>query len=363
MKQTKHPSIPPAAVVNTVQSIQSKLRRFAQHLAPPFVRIMELATGNWQTQLIYVAGKLELADLLKDGPRSVEELAKKTDTDTESLYRVMRTLASLEVFKETHPRTFETTTYGRTLEKDHPQSVLPLAKLVGEELWCGPWSNILHSVKTGEASFPHTFGKDFFGYMQENPDKWATFNSWMTRLSKLNCPIIAGSYPFSRYKKIIDVGGGQGALISHILERHPNVQGVLFDHPDVVKNADGLNDSVTSRCSIEGGDFFKSVPPGGDLYIMQQIIHDWNDELSTKILVNCRKAMKSNGRLLIVDAVIKPGNAVDINKFLDIQMLLLSGGCERTRKEFQSLLTGAGFALVKIHPTAAMHSIVEAKPV
>lgn len=353
---------PPAFVVAAVMQLQQTINNFARRLAPPHVYIMETATGNWRGQLVFAAAKLGLADLLKDGPKSVRDMAKMTGTDPDALYRVLRALAMLGIFKETENRIFVTTSYGKTLERDHPDSVLPLAQLVGEDFWAKPWAQILYSLKTGTDSFSHAIGSNIFDYLKSHPEQWSIFNAWMTRVSNMNCPVIASSFPFSNYKTIVDVGGGEGSLISHILERHPGVSGILYDLPEVVREPRGIKDSVSSRCKIEAGSFFESVPKGADIYIMQQIIHDWNDELCIKILRNCLNAMNRDGRVLIVDAVIKPGNAMDINKFLDIQMMLLTNGRERTADEFRQLLESAGLSLSAIHRTATMFSLIEAKP-
>ena len=186
----------------------------------------------------------------------------------------------------------------------------------------------------------------------------------MTVFSIVNCPVIAASYPFSGFRKVIDIGGGRGSLLAHILRQHPSVHGVLFDLPDVVQGASEIDSDISPRCEMVGGDFFKAVPEGGEIYIMQQVIHDWNDELATKILTNCRKAMADNGRLLVVDAVLAPGNVRDVNKFMDLHMLLATkGGRERTEAEFRRLFQDAGLELMRIISTASMlsFSIVEGK--
>ncbi len=280
-----------------------------------------------------------IADLLENGPKSADDIAK-----------------------ETSDRVFELTPLAETLQKNHPMSIRPFALLAGDSIWREPWDNILHSIKTGEAAFENVFKKGFFDYLNEHEDASEIFNDWMTRASYMNCPVIAASYPFSKFHKVVDIGGGQGSLLAHILRKHPTVNGVLFDLPDVVKNATEIDSAISSRCEIVGGDFFKAVPEGGDLYIMQQIIHDWNDELANKILMNCRNAMADSGRLLVVDAVIKPGNSRDLAKIADLQMLLINkGGRERTEQEFRKLFRDAGLELLRIIPTASMFSIIEGK--
>ncbi len=361
-KEEKSQSIPPAFIVNAVQSFQAGILNFANKLSPPFVQILDLGAGMMNTQIIYAVAKLGIADLLKDGPKSIDEIAKETDCNLDAIYRLLRALASVGVFKESAVGVFETTPSAEMLQKDHPMSVYPFALLVGDPLWREPWGDIMHSIKTGESSFKHIYGKNFFDYLNENKDQSELFNNWMTRVSNMNCPVIAASYPFSKYKKVVDIGGGHGSLMSHILKKHSDVIGVLFDLPIVIKNATEIDDSLANRCEKVEGDFFDSVPEGGDLYIMQQIIHDWDDKLAVKILSNCRDAMDDNARILVVDAVIKPGNKRDMNKFIDLQMLLLNkGGRERTEQEFKQLFQKAGLQMLKIIPTASMFSIIEGR--
>ncbi len=362
MKEEKSQPIPPVFLFNLVQSLQTGILNFANRLAPPFVQILTLAAGAWSTQIVYAAAKLGLADLLESRPKSTHDLAKETESNPDAIYRLMRTLASVGIFKEISDRVFELTPSAETLQENHPMSVRPLALLAGDPIWREPWGNIMHSIKTGEAAFENIFKKNFFEYLGEHKDKAEIFNNWMTRVSNMNCPVIAASYPFSKFRKVVDIGGGQGSLVAHILRKHPNINGVLFDMPDVVENAAEIDDDIASRCEIVGGDFFEAVPKGGDLYIMQQVIHDWNNALAVKILSNCRSAMANNGKILIVDAVIKSGNTRDVNKFIDLQMLLLNkGGRERTEQEFRTLFQDAGLELSRIIPTASMFSIIEGK--
>ncbi len=362
MEERKEPKIPPAFVVNLAQSVQTGIINFANHLSPPFVQMLMLAGGAWGTQMVYTAAKLGIADLLKDGPKSADDIARETKSNPDAIYRLLRALAGEGIFKETPGRMFKLTPVAETLKTNHPMSVRPFVLLAGSPVWREPWGNILHSIKTGEPAFEPVFKKGFFDYLNEHEEEWGIFNDWMTRVSNMNCPVIAASYPFSKFQRVVDIGGGQGSLLAHILRKHPAINGVLFDLPDVVKDATEIDSAIASRCEIVGGDFFKAVPEGGDLYIMQQIIHDWDDELASKILTNCRNAMADNGRLLVVDAVIKPGNSKDMNKIIDLQMLLMTkGGRERTEQEFREPFRDAGLELLRIIPTASMFSIIEGK--
>jgi hypothetical protein len=361
-KKEKLQTIPPAFIINIVQSVQARILNFANRLSPPFVHILNLAAGTMNTQIIYAAAKLGIADLLKDGPKSVDDLAKETDCNPDAIYRLLRALSSIGIFKEFSVGIFKITSSAEVLLRDHQMSVYPFALLVGDPLWREPWGDIMYSLKTGQNSFQHVYRKNFFDYLNENKDKSELFNNWMTRVSNMNCPVIAASYPFFKFKKVIDIGGGHGSLLAHILKKHPGVNGVLFDLPIVIKSATEIDDSLSSRCDKVEGSFFDLVPGGGDLYIMQQIIHDWDDERAIKILSNCRDAMTHDARILVVDAVIKPGNERDMNKFIDLQMLIINkGGKERTKQEFKQLFQKAGLKLLKIIPTASMFSIIEGR--
>lgn len=352
---------PPIIAVKLIKFLQNFLDNIRSEIAPPFVHVMEMAAGGMKSQLIFLAGKMELADRLKDGPKSVSQLAKELSCNEEALYRFLRALSPFKIITEISPGTFKTTKYGRTLEKENSKSLHNLALLTGEEFWRAPLGNLMHSINTGDASFDHVYGMPYFEYLKKNPEKFDLFSKWMANSSNINCPVIAASFPFSKYNSIVDIGGGYGALLSHILKQHTKIKGTLFDLPEIVSKAK-IDNSLSDRLSKQGGNFMKSVPAGADLYIMQQIIHDWSDEVSIEILSNCRKAMNQNGRVLIVDSIIKPGNAFHMSKLIDLQiMATCHGGKERTKKQFQHILEKSGLTLVKIHETAAVFSIIEAR--
>ncbi len=333
------------------------------NLLPYFVELRNLVYESFSIQSIYAAAKSGIADILKEGPKSADDIADATGNNPDAIYRLMRALASIGIFSETSARMFELTPMAELLQENHPTSLRYLVLLVGHSLWREPWGNIMHSIKTGEAAFEYTFNKNVFEYMKEHEDASEIGQRYLTVFSILNCPVIAASYPFSEFRKVIDIGGGHGSLLAHILRQHPSVKGVLFDLPEVVQGPIEIDSDIAQRCEIVGGDFFKGVPEGGDLYIMQQIIHDWNDELAVNILANCREAMTDNGRLLVIDAVLAPGNDQDMNKFMDLHMLIATGGRERTEAEFRKLFQDAGLELTRIISTASIlsFSIVEGK--
>ena len=329
---------------------------------PPQMAMLQMTSGYWISQSIYAAAKLGIADLLKDGAKTCDELANSTGTNSRSLYRVMRALAQVGVFAEKEEGTFSITPLSACLQSDHPKSMRALAILFGEEQYKA-WGDILYSVQTGESSFEHLFGMPVFDYYAQNPESGKTFNQAMTSGSDAEKAAVVETYDFSNIHKLVDIGGGQGSFISAILKANPDLQGVLFDLESVVKAAPDVisAEGVSDRCEIAGGSFYDSVPSGADAYILKHVLHDWDDETSLTILKNCHQAMAENGKLLVVEQVVPPGNEPALAKFMDVNMMMLHpGGCERTEAEYQALFEAAGFKLTKTTPTKAMVSVIEA---
>jgi hypothetical protein len=321
-----------------------------------------LIMGRWVSHLIYVAAKLEVADHLKRGSRTVEELATATEVQAPALYRVLRALASLGVFAETKDKRFKLTPLAVTLQKAVPGSMHAAALMFGEKYWDDAWAQLLHGVKTGEIPFLKAHGVPAFEYLEKHPDSLKIFGETMTNVSSTENPAIAAAYKFSGIRTLVDVGGGNGSLLASILKANPKLKGVLFDLPSVSTRANQdryvTAKGIAERCTLQSGDFFEAVPKGGDAYIMKRTLHDWDDERCAKILSNCCTAMREKGRVLVVDAVISPGNHPDRGKLLDMQMLVI-GGRERTKQEFATLFRDAGLKLIRVVPTECPLSIVE----
>jgi len=321
-----------------------------------------LIMGRWVSHLIYVAAKLEVADHLKRGSRTVEELATATEVQAPALYRVLRALASLGVFAETKDKRFKLTPLAVTLQKAVPGSMHAAALMFGEKYWDDAWAQLLHGVKTGEIPFLKAHGVPAFEYLEKHPDSLKIFGETMTNVSSTENPAIAAAYKFSGIRTLVDVGGGNGSLLASILKANPKLKGVLFDLPSVSTRANQdryvTAKGIAERCTLQSGDFFEAVPKGGDAYIMKRTLHDWDDERCAKILSNCCTAMREKGRVLVVDAVISPGNHPDRGKLLDMQMLVI-GGRERTKQEFATLFRDAGLKLIRVVPTKCPLSIVE----
>lgn len=326
-------------------------------------QMSHLIYGYMTSQAIAVAAKLGIADLLKEEPRTAEELANATKAHTPSLTRLLRMLTSVGVFAEDADGRFRQTPLSEFLREDNPRSARGMA-ICGSELWWRPWGDLHRTVMTGQPAFHRIHGESLFDYLAKRPDDAAIFDAAMTSRSAIDLSAVLGAYDFSEFKRIVDVGGGHGALLHGILAANPKLRGVLADQPAVVAGAATLRTgSVADRCELVGGDFFTSVPEGADAYIMKRIIHDWNDEDSLKILRNCRRAIRPDGKLLLIEQVLKPANEPDPGKLMDLNMLLLLGGQERTEAEFAALLRQAGFSLTRVIPTASAMSIVESQPV
>ncbi|MEG3897055.1 MULTISPECIES: methyltransferase [unclassified Microcoleus] len=328
---------------------------------PPQLAMLQMASGYWVSQSIYVAAKLGIADLLKDSPKSCDELATATGTNARSLYRLLRALASLGVFAETQPHHFTLTPVAACLQTDVPGSLRALAIMLGEENYRA-WGNLRHGVQTGGSPFEQVYGMNIFEYYAQNLEPAKIFDEAMTNFSALKSAAIAASYDFSSIQTLVDVGGGQGLLIASILKSNPTMKGILFDRPYVIENAKPFIEAegVLERCQLAAGNFFESVPEGGDAYILKHIIHDWDDERAIAILKQCHKVMPANGKVLVAEQVIPPGNEPFMGKLLDLNMLVMApGGCERTQAEYRALFETAGFKLTRIVPTQEEVSIIE----
>ncbi len=327
---------------------------------PPSVALNQLMIGYWVSHALYVAAKFGVADQLKDGSRSVDELANAVGAHAGALYRLLRALASLGVFTEVESRRFTITTMGACLQTGVPGSMRALALYM--DLDREAWSQLEHSVRTGETAFDHLHGMGFFAYLQKHPDEWKLFDEAMTGFVSQNIAAVMAAYDFTPFRKIIDVGGGHGALMTAILKASPESKGVIFDLPSVVEGAQKKIEAagLSERCECNGGNFFESVPAGGDAYIMASIIHDWDDERAIAILKNCRLALSGRERLLLVEMVIPPGDAPFFGKLLDLEMLVVAGGRERTEAEYRALLAAADFRLTRVVPTHSLASVIEA---
>ncbi len=319
----------------------------------PTTILRNLITGYQVTQAIYVAASLSIADLLAEKPRSADELAGVTHTDPESLYRLLRALASVGVFEENEGRRFSLTAVGECLRSDSPESMRNWATYAGRPYHWQAWSGLFDSVKTGENAFQRMNGMSIIEYRATSPVENQIFDGAMTDQSVHVNRALLDSYDFSTFGTVVDVGGGQGALLAALLAKYPKMRGILFDQPQVVTAARRRLDTakVGDRCEIVGGSFFEEITPGGDAYLLKSVLEDWNDDDSMRILRQCRRVISPTGVLLVIETVIGPPNQGRIAKFSDLNMLVGPGGRNRTIEEYRALLAAAGFRLVYSTPT------------
>jgi O-methyltransferase. len=329
---------------------------------PPQAQLIQMAMGHLVSRMVYVAAKMNLADLLASGPKSAEELAAPTGTHARSLYRFMRSLANLGILTESDTQRFGLTPLGEALKTGAPGSARASVLTIASDWWVRGFDEIPYSLQTGKSAFEKSLGMPIFDFLAANPEAASMFSETMIGFHGAEPPAVADAYDFSGVTTLMDIGGASGHLLATILGRHPALRGILFDLPHVVRDAPALLQArqVADRVTIQPGSFFESVPTGADAYLMSHIIHDWNEEQCLTILGNCRRAMGPKSRLLIVEMVLPEGDAPHPGKMLDLIMLIAPGGQERTEREYGALLGKAGFRLTRVVPTASPVSVVEA---
>lgn len=327
--------------------------------APPSVVLLQLVLGCAQSQAVVVAAQLGVADVLEDGPLPVDEIAERTGADGDALYRVLRALATIGVFIEVSPRRFGLTPIAALLQSNAPDSMRSFVLMWGEHF--PAWADLLHSVTTGRPAFDKVFGKPVFDHLADHPESARIFDEAMTGIHGPETGAMIAAYSFDSFETIVDIGGGNGSVLLDVLRSAPRARGIVFDLAHVAERTSAMlaRSDLARRCSAQGGSFFDSVPAGADAYILRHIIHDWDDDRATQILARCREAMKPGGRVLIVESVINPGNEPHPGKWLDVIMLAIPGGRERTAEEYRHLLGRAGLELSRIIPTQSPVSVIE----
>ncbi len=329
----------------------------------PSARLHDMAMGYRDTQSLYVVAKLGVADLLTDSPKRAEELAKVLGVQPRPLFRVMRTLAGRGVFTQDRSDRFGLAPLGQPLRTDHPQTVRH-ALIMHGELHYQAAGALLHTVRTGQTAFDHVYGAGLFDYLGDHPQDSATFNAAMSNSARVwSSPI--EDYDFRGRNVLVDVGGGRGTLLASLLSRNPHLRGMVYDLPQGVVEAPEYlaGRGVADRTEIRTGNAFQEIPRGGDVYIFSRVLHDWPDDKARLLLANARRAMPPDGRLLLWEAVVPPGDEPSSTKNIDLTMLFLLGGAERTEAEWRALFAATGFELVRVAKTGGMFDLIEAKPV
>ena len=378
--------------------------RKLQSESPAFLIFDTLAKGQLASQGIFIAAELRIADYIKDGSKTVDELAKCTKTHPDSLYRLLRMLASIGIFREIrraqgeqiqdNMRRFELTSASSLLLSDKKNSIRDFALLFGLDSFNKATTNLLYAIQTGKNSFKYANGLEMFEYFQKEQHRKDAdiFDRAMTSLNLSYVSKILPLYDFSQFKTIIDIGGGRGMFLSTILKQNPHQYGILFDLPNVIARAKKaywestaysnhpINRSILARCKLIAGDFLKSIPAGADCYIIKNVILNWDDQSAHVILENTLKAMKitntrnsmsgytkqRNARLVIIETIMPMGNDPFLGKFTDVLMLALTrGGRLRTEKEFNKLLCSSGFEIINVikpRNDVSFLSMIEATP-
>ena len=332
---------------------------------PPGAAILQMLVGRWVSQAISSAAELGVADALKDGSLTPADIAARIGAHGPSVRRLLRALASVGIFAEDAEGRFHQTPLSEALRTDVPGSLNGMARHVGAPASVRAWNDLTTSIRTGEPAFRRVYGKSFFEHLESAPDHAAAFDHAMHGVSSTETAALLASYDFTGARVLVDVGGGDGTLLRAILGKHPALRGVVYDLEHVVARTRArLADTPEgARMEVASGSFFDSVPPAGDTFLLKHILHDWSDDHCVRILRNIRQAIPTEGRLLIIESVIQPGNDPHLGKILDLEMIALTeGGCERTEAEFAALLDATGFRLARVVPTEAPTSVVEASP-
>ena len=333
-----------------------------QGLSPPHQMLM-MINGLWLSQSLGVAARLGIADQIAAGPKTSEEIAKAVGANPDATHRLMRALASIGVFREVGDGCFELTELGETLRSYVPGSLRAFAIAQTDQGHWQPWGRMLESVKTGRPSAKAALGMELWEWYRKNPQDALEFSSAMGNLAEM----VAGQLPelvdFSKVQTVADVGGAHGVLLAAILSANPKARGILFDLPHVIETAKLAIEAegLANRCEVIGGDFFKEVPPGADAHLLKQIIHDWDDDRALLILRNCYRALRPSGRVLLVEMLIPADGSPSLVKFVDLNMMVLLGGRERSEAEYEALLRKAGFQAPRFIPTASPFVIIEAE--
>jgi hypothetical protein len=322
-------------------------------------RLLSLISGHWVTRSIYTAAELDIAGHLMEGPKKVSELAKLTECHEESLYRLLRMLASVGVFHEHEGRVFSNTAASELLAKAHPESLRTVVLFFKDEI-TSTWSKLSECIRQGKPAFDLTHGKSFYNYLHERPKSAAHFNAAVRQKSKAVIFSCMRSYNFGKFKSVYDIGGGTGHFLKALLNTYPHMRGVLYELHDVISETKKPIVNF-ERCSLLAGDFFKTIPKDGDAYILKSVLHDWTDKAALKILENCHQAMDASARLIVIEPFMTSPNQKELAKFWDIYRMASTGGRERTLQDFRSLLEQAGFVIESIIPTDTEFYLIEAR--
>jgi C-methyltransferase len=353
----------PATLAGAVERLRHHLYRLRLRLAPAPASMMELIFGAWVSQAVQAAARLGVADALASGPLPLEDLARRVGADPDRLNRLMRALIGRGVFRRDRHGRYALNQLADTLRSDAPASMTAAALYYGSPQHREHWSMLVDAVRTGQASVPRLRGKEFWEYLDDEPELAQLFNGAMTSISTLSEQSVVAAYHFSSNSTIVDVGGGHGRLLASILAATRDAHGVLYDLPQVVANAPALlaKAGVADRVRIDGGSFFEKVPADGDVYLLKHIIHDWPDDKAVDILRTVRSAAGRDARVVLVEMVIPEHDRDFVGNWGDLEMLLCGNARERSAEQYRNLLQRSGFEMTRVISTASPYSLVEAK--
>jgi hypothetical protein len=328
---------------------------------PPPARMLQMITGHWISQTVAALARLAIPDAVADLQLSSSEIAAKCGTHADATYRLLRAAAGLGLFVEVEPDVFKLTPVGATLRANISGSMRDFAIAETDQGHWLAWGKLTDSVKTGERGAPKALGKELFEWYQEHPQDAAAFGGAMTSLASMVAGEVAASCDFSKAKTVVDIGGSHGTLLAAVLRNHSQLSGIVFDLPGVAERARIVlfAEGLASRAEVVAGDFFVDVPKG-DIYLLKQVLHDWNDEQCRIILSLCSKRMTSSGRVCIVEMVIPDDNSPSMASMMDLNMLVMLPGRERSLKEYRSLLESVGLQFERLLTTHSPFQIIEA---
>jgi hypothetical protein len=333
-------------------------------------RVVSLVFGAMAAQVLSTVAQLGIADRFGDGERSGSELATDLDADASATTRLLRAMAALELVKEIEPGRFRLTEAGALLRSDRPDSMRSFVQMFSDPAMLDAWRQLDHAVRTGETTFDRVYGTGFFEYLAQRPELSEQFNAAMRQGTALTAQQLPEAYDFSRFQTVADIGGGDGTLLAAVLAAHPHLQGILFDTAEGLAQAGDTFQAagLTDRAQTAVGDFFSSAPDGIDLYMVKSVLHDWDDDRCRTILSHVRRVIPAHGRLVIIEPVLPPtvDGALPPQMYLsDLNMMVLLGGRERTRADFEKLCANAGFRLTTVTPLPppSAFSLLEAEPI
>jgi SAM-dependent methyltransferase len=360
----RKPAAPPVFVVKATRAVSAGLTSVVRRLAPPPIPLLDIVSSQWRVHALGVVARLGIADLLAAGPRDVAYLAIQTGTHEDSLYRLLRALAGEGIFTRPAVRTFGLNSLAAPLRTDHPQSIRHTVIQVTAHWNQRAWSALGETVVDGQPAFRKAFGQELWDYFAEHPDEGEHFHHSMRELSRLELGPLLAAHDFGQYRRIVDIGGGSGQLLAGVLAAHPLLRGVLFDlEPATAGAAENLRRAgVADRAEVIHGSFYEHVPQGYDAYLLRQVIHGHTDEQAKRIFASLRAAITPHARILVVDTLVPDGAQGYQPSFLDLQMLVGSGGRERTRSEMAALFSENGFRLTDVVQTAGISAVFIGQP-